>query len=332
MFREFFYMHKSDRRVILTLLVVAAVAIAVLMLTGGKKQKTPISSKETAISASKESSSSATANTPIQSTGLTDDTPEEGIALQEKADLFPFDPNTADSLQLQRLGLPPTIIHNIYKYRSAGGVFTKKEDFARLYGLTVKQYRELEPYIRISPDYQPAATLFQRKGKAGDDRALQRPVSPESPDNPDNPGSQKSPGKQAYSHKLSPGETLDLSTADTTALMRIPGIGAYFARRIADYGRRLGGYVSLSQLDEIDGFPAEAKQYMTLSRTEVTKLNVNTLSLNELKRHPYLNYYQARAIVDYRRQHGPIGNLHDLHLLPDFPEEAISRLLPYVEY
>ncbi len=315
MFREFFYMHKSDRRVILTLLVVAAVAIAVIMLTGGKKQKTPISSKETAISTSKESA-------PAASTGLTDDTPEERVASQEETVLFPFDPNTADSLQLHRLGLPHSIIHNIYKYRTAGGVFTKKEDFARLYGLTVKQYRELEPYIRISPDYLPAATLFQRKGKDNPQYA-KHPEAAELPEKQ---------GFPAYSHKLSPGETLDLSTADTTALMRIPGIGSYFARRIADYGRRLGGYVSLSQLDEIDGFPAEAKQYMTLSRTEVTKLNVNTLSLNELKRHPYLNYYQARAIVDYRRQHGPIGNLHDLHLLPDFPDEAISRLLPYVEY
>ena len=311
-------MHKSDRRVILTLLTVAAVAFAVIVLTGGKKQKTPISPQEKAISTGEFSSSAAATDVLAQSSGLPDNAPKE----REEAVLFPFDPNTADSLQLQRLGLPRTIIHNIYKYRAAGGVFTKKEDFARLYGLTVKQYRELEPYIRISPDYQPAATLFQRKGK-------------DNPQYPNHPEAEKLSGEQetpAYSHKLSPGETLDLSTADTTTLMRIPGIGSYFARRITDYGRRLGGYVSLSQLDEIDDFPQAAKQYMTLSRTEVTKLNVNTLSLNELKRHPYINYYQARAIVDYRRQHGPIGNLYDLRLLPDFPEEAIRRLLPYVEY
>ena len=32
-------------------------------------------------------------------------------------------------------------------------------DFARLYGLTRKQYRELEPYITIGDDYEPASTL-----------------------------------------------------------------------------------------------------------------------------------------------------------------------------
>ena len=32
-------------------------------------------------------------------------------------------------------------------------------DFARVYGLTRKQYRTLEPYITIGDDYQPASTL-----------------------------------------------------------------------------------------------------------------------------------------------------------------------------
>lgn len=50
-------------------------------------------------------------------------------------------------------------VRNIYRYRAKGGVYRKKEDFARLYGLTVKDYRRLEPYIRISEDYLPASTL-----------------------------------------------------------------------------------------------------------------------------------------------------------------------------
>ena len=45
------------------------------------------------------------------------------------------------------------------KYRSKGGVFRSPMDFARLYGLTRKQFRELEPYITIGDDYAPASTL-----------------------------------------------------------------------------------------------------------------------------------------------------------------------------
>lgn len=82
---------------------------------------------------------------------------DEGLSPSKEC--FYFDPNTADSTQLLRLGLQPWQVRNIYRYRAKGGVYRKKEDFARLYGLTVKDYRRLEPYIRISEDYLPASTL-----------------------------------------------------------------------------------------------------------------------------------------------------------------------------
>jgi DNA uptake protein ComE-like DNA-binding protein len=62
------------------------------------------------------------------------------------------------------------------------------------------------------------------------------------------------------------------------------------------------------------------------------RLSLNRLSLNELKRHPYINYYQARAIVEYRRLHGSLTSLEDLRLLRDFRPEDLDRLAPYVEF
>jgi len=305
MFKEFFYLHKSDRQVILALLTVAAVAIAVIFLAGGKEPKSNLSTPILADSIDKNNAKSQTESIIYSQPDAV--TPER----------FAFDPNTADSTQLLRLGLHPFQVKNIYKYRAAGGVFHKKEDFARLYGLTVKQYRELEPYIQISADYLPASTLFPRTSH--------EPYATQSQDS--------GTFVPRYPVKLTEGETIDLATADTTTLRCVPGIGSYFARRIVEYGQRLGGYVSVAQLDEIDDFPQEAKPYITLSYAHVvTKLNINTLSLNELKRHPYINYYQAQEIINYRRQYGPITDLQDLHLLPDFPPEAISRLQPYVEY
>ena len=91
---------------------------------------------------------------------------------QHTVEEFPFDPNTADSSQLLRLGLQPWQVRNIYRYRAKGGIYRKKEDFARLYGLTVKDYRRLEPYIRISSDYLPAATLFGKESGANNKERL----------------------------------------------------------------------------------------------------------------------------------------------------------------
>ena len=135
-----------------------------------------------------------------------------------------------------------------------------------------------------------------------------------------------------YQEKIRKGEHIVLNKADTSALKTVPGIGPYFARKVMEYGERLGGYVSVDQLDEIEDFPLDAKDYLVIENPSPHKLNINRLSLNDLRRHPYINFYQARAITDYRRLHGPIHSLDDLRLSKDFPPEAIERLKPYVEY
>lgn len=223
-----------------------------------------------------------------------------------RPELFPFDPNTADSTALLRLGLRPWQVRNIYKYRAKGGVYRRPADFARLYGLTAGQYKALEPYIRISRDFMPASSLVEEDRPPRD--TLRYPV------------------------KIGEGEHIVLNTADTSQLKRVPGIGSGFARAIIAYGERLGGYVSVGQLDEIDGFPAEAKKYFVVSGVATRKLNLNKCTLNQLKRHPYISFFQAKAIVDYRRLHGKLNSIDDLRLHRDFNDEARHRLEPYVEF
>ncbi len=301
MLRRFLLLHKSDRRVILLLIAVMATALTVIFLVGGKEQPAPM------------------ADLSIEADSLT--TPTDDTPTAAEKVLAPFDPNTADSTTLRQVGLSERLVRNIFRYRHAGGVFQTKEDFARLYGLTVGQYRELEPYITIAAEFRPAATLFPRHSSTTHHAGRQY----------DTPSTDSAHAPR-YPVKLMVGETIELSTADTTLLQRVPGIGPYFARAIVNYGRRLGGYVSLEQLDEIENFPTDAKDYLTLTPAVTNRLNVNTLTLDQLKRHPYINFYQARAITDYRRQHGAISSLSDLRLLPEFSDADISRLLPYVEY
>ena len=292
-FSDLFYLNRHDRRILLVLLTVAAVAFGLMFFVGGDEEL-----------ATSSGPSSTSKTSPIRSSSYYYQQPTRRL------ERFAFDPNTADSTQLLRLGLQPWQVRNIYKYRAAGGIYRKKEDFAHLYGLTVKQYRELEPYIHISTDYLPASTLIkeERRTERYERDTLRYPV------------------------KIAEGEHIDLNAADTSLYKKVPGVGSYYSRKIAEYGRRLGGFVSTDQLDEIENFPSESKKYFSVNASDVHQLNVNRLSLNELKRHPYINYYQAKAITDYRRLHGPLHSLDDLRLLPDFPVEAIKRLEPYVCY
>lgn len=223
--------------------------------------------------------------------------------------LSAFDPNTADSTLLLSLGLQPWQVRSIYRYRAKGGIYRQPSDFARLYGLTVKQYKELLPYIHISDEYKPAAEVYGRTDAVRSGRDTLR-----------------------YPVKLQPGQYVTLDDADTASLRKVPGIGCYYASRIVRYRNDLGGYVSVAQLSEIEGIPEAALSYFRVTGGTVRKLNLNRLTLNELKHHPYINFYQARRIIDYRRLKGPLHSIDDLRLLKDFSQRDIERLRPYVEF
>lgn len=308
--KEFFYLQKSDRQVLIVLLTVIVVALTLLYILGERYETTgtPTDSQSAEKILSSKTDSSF------------------GDDQASTTELFPFDPNTADSTELLRLGLKPWQIKNIYRYRAKGGVYSRPSDFARLYGLTVKQYRTLEPYIRISPDYLPASTLYPEK----DSRRFGSPGAYSSNRASEGTSSFNNHSASTYSPKLSPGESVVLNMADTTELKRVPGIGSYFARAIMRYGVRLGGYCRVEQLREINGFPEEAIPYFTIKDPKVRQLNVNQLTLEELRKHPYINFYQARAILDYRRLHGSLHSLDDLKLLKEFPLTAFKQLEPYV--
>lgn len=66
-----------------------------------------------------------------------------------KVESFVFDPNTASIEDLCRLGFSPKQARSIDNYRKKGGVFSRKDDFARSYVVDDSVYRRLEPYIEI---------------------------------------------------------------------------------------------------------------------------------------------------------------------------------------
>ena len=310
-------MTRNDRHIALGAIVTAAVALTAIIWLSVRQPATATAdatadATASSADASRHPSSHRRSGQPIVYDATPSHSPES----------FPFDPNTADSTQLLRLGLQPWQVRNIYRYRARGGIYRRKEDFARLYGLTIKDYRRLEPYIRISADYLPASTLFApHKTHASQTRdAAHNATTSQTCDTP------------YYTHKLKEGQHVVLNTADTAQLLSVPGIGNYYAREILRHGQWLGGYVSTDQLDEIEGFPQESKKYFIVQNPAPQKLNINRLTLPQLRRHPYINFYQAKAIVDYRRLRGPITSLQDLRLSPDFTPEAIRRLEPYVEY
>jgi hypothetical protein len=139
-----------------------------------------------------------------------------------------------------------------------------------------------------------------------------------------------------YSQKYPRGTVLELNNADTTSLKKIPGIGSTFAKRIIKYRQLLGGYVSVSQLQEVYGIDEEKYNalaaWFDVDTTKIQKLAVNKLSIDTLIRHPYLNYQQARILVRLRERKGPLSGWQNLDLLEEFNEKDKARLAPYLSF
>ena len=66
-----------------------------------------------------------------------------------KVESFRFNPNTVDAATLQRLGFSEKQAAAIVNYRTKGGHFYRKSDFARSFVVADSVYARLEPFIDI---------------------------------------------------------------------------------------------------------------------------------------------------------------------------------------
>jgi competence ComEA-like helix-hairpin-helix protein len=136
--------------------------------------------------------------------------------------------------------------------------------------------------------------------------------------------------------KFAAGTVIEINTSDTLQLMKIPGIGSGFAKRIVGYRNRLGGFYRLEQLQEVYGMYAELYEkivpYLRPDTSKITPIPVNIESLDKLKSHPYINFYQAKAIVEMRKKKGKLENINELSLLEEFTPEDLERLKHYLAF
>ncbi|MBQ5351351.1 MAG: helix-hairpin-helix domain-containing protein, partial [Bacteroidaceae bacterium] len=220
--------------------------------------------------------------------------------------LHTFDPNTADSIELLQLGFPKYVAHNILAYRRKGGVFRNPEKLSAVYGMTPEVFNRAKPYISIV--LQSSADRTGRKDTASKPLYVAQP-------------------------KLAKGTIVDLNAADTTLLKKVPGIGSGYAKAIVRYREQLGGFVSVSQLNEIKSIPSDALAWFEVKPSHsVKKIDVNSGGVEKLTRHPYINFYQAKAIVEYRRKRGDIKSVRQLGFMEQFSEADIKRLEPYLKF
>lgn len=131
-------------------------------------------------------------------------------------------------------------------------------------------------------------------------------------------------------------QRLPFSEADSVTLQIVPGIGALTAGRIIKYRERLGGFLQEKQLEEVFGLKAETIPmiwgYFDFDRVVPRRIFINQATVEELGRHPYISYQEAKVLLAYRLQHGPYGKAEDMLRIKIFKAEWVEKITPYLRF
>ncbi|MCR4835338.1 MAG: helix-hairpin-helix domain-containing protein [Bacteroidaceae bacterium] len=136
--------------------------------------------------------------------------------------------------------------------------------------------------------------------------------------------------KPVHSSKFSELTTIDLNTADTILLQRIPGIGQNIARWIVQRRERLGGFYTVEQILEVRYVEPSMLKWFTVDTTQIRHFRISDMSFAEMSRHPYIGYDKAKAISNFQRLYGPITDMEQLRATTIFTDEELEKLQNYI--
>ncbi|QHI38745.1 hypothetical protein IMCC3317_41390 [Kordia antarctica] len=129
-------------------------------------------------------------------------------------------------------------------------------------------------------------------------------------------------------------EKVNLNKATIEELRKIYGIGEKLSARIVEYREKLGGFVMESQLKDVYGLKPEVIQKVWkrfyLEIPNITKVNVNTCSVDELQIIPYINYELADEIINERILREGFKTFEELTKIRNFPTNKIKIIELYL--
>ena len=213
----------------------------------------------------------------------------------EPIQLFNFNPNNLPASDWKKLGLSNHQIAIINNYESKGGHFNKKEDLKKIYGISGKQYTLLEPFILIPTNSVIKNYIPLLKEKK---------------------------------------ELVELNSADSILLVGLPDIGPVLASRIIKYRNKLGGFYSADQLKEVYGIDSLKFSHIyplvKIDSSKIALININKVTFDDLRKHPYFPYHVSKSLINYRQQHAPFTKVEDIKQCVAITEALYKKVNVYL--
>lgn len=220
----------------------------------------------------------------------------------KKFDLQPFNPNFITDYKGFKLGMTTAEIDKLLKFRSTGKYVNSAVEFQQVTGVSKELLDKISPYFKF-PEWK------QNKKS------------------------------NTYVENSEPVilRNIDLNKATIEDLVAIKGIGDYYANAVISERDKLGGFVSIHQIDFIKGLRPEAvkilKQNSSVKTSaRIKKVNVNTATKEELAQIPYINSHIARQIVVYRSKQEIPLKIEDLEKINNFPLDKLKIIRLYLDF
>ena len=92
------------------------------------------------------------------------------------------------------------------------------------------------------------------------------------------------------------------------------------------------GKMQIEQLEEIRLKVEKLRSWFSVDATQIHRININKASVERMMHHPYINFYQAKVIAEYRKKKGKLRDLKQLALYEEFTSADFERIMPYICY
>ncbi len=217
--------------------------------------------------------------------------------------IYPFNPNFITDFKGYKLGMSVAEIDRLLAYRKQNKFVNSAEEFQAVTKVSDSLLNVISPYFKF-PDWVKNKKVF--------------PVN--------------SVAKFEKKEKVL---ILDINEATKEDLMKIYGIGDKISDRILVQREKLGGFVSMEQMNDVWGLSPEVvdelnKKFVVKSASQIKKVPINIASVKELAQFPYFRYPLAKDIVVYRSMNGDI-KMEDLPKIKGFPVDKIKIIALYLE-
>ena len=206
--------------------------------------------------------------------------------------VYQYNPNYLTGYRAYTLGLPPEAFDKLLRYRQTNSYVNTPKQFQEVTKLSDSLMEKLLPQLKFSKP------LYKSKTK---NRIVLKK---------------------------------DINKASASDFQEVSGIGAVLSERIVKYRSYLSGFSVLEQCYEVYGLDSLLVQrlwerFEIQSLPEIERLDLTTVSLQELEQIPYLNRADARKIIAHRTKNKGISTVALSELFVNSPNK-LQRIKLYL--